>query len=109
MSKRQKVSFIVTTEEDVVIDDLAVEMNCAGFGEIEHIEINDNPLIPLTEEEVKKFNKFAEDVFTCCLCKGVFTGWSNNAEPLVKNGRCCKKCDNEKVIPERIRIHNVKK
>ena len=61
MSKRQKVSFIVTTENDVVIDDLAVEMNCAGFGEIEHIEINDNPLIPLTEEEVKKFNKFAEE------------------------------------------------
>lgn len=46
-----------------------------------------------------------EKTFTCCLCKGVFTGWSNNAEPLVKNGQCCKKCDNEKVIPERIRIH----
>ena len=62
MSKRQKVSFIVTIEDDVVIDDLAVEMNCAGFGEIEHIEINDNPLNPLTEEEVKKFNKFAEEI-----------------------------------------------
>jgi len=62
MSKRQKISFIVTIEDDVVIDDLAVEMNCAGFGEIEHIEIDDNPLIPLTEEEVKKFNKFAEEI-----------------------------------------------
>jgi len=62
MSKRQKVSFIVTTDDDIVLDDLAVEMNCAGFGEIEHIEIDDNPLIPLTEEEVKKFNKFAEEI-----------------------------------------------
>ena len=61
MSKRQKISFIVTIDDDIVLDDLAVEMNCAGFGEIEHIEINDNPLIPLTEEEVKKFNKFAEE------------------------------------------------
>jgi len=62
MSKRQKVSFIVTTDDDIVLDDLAVEVNCAGFGEIEHIEIDDNPLIPLTEEEVKKFNKFAEEI-----------------------------------------------
>ena len=41
MSKRQKVSFIVTIEDDVVIDDLAVEMNCAGFGEIEEIKVED--------------------------------------------------------------------
>lgn len=61
MSKRQKISFIVTIDDDIVLDDLAVEMNCAGFGEIEHIEIDDNPLIPLTEGEVKKFNKFAEE------------------------------------------------
>ena len=86
MTKKQKVSFNVTTENDIVLDDLAVEMNCAGFGEIEEIKV--------------------EDIFTCCLCKGVFTGWSNNAEPLVENGQCCKKCDDEKVIPERIRINN---
>ena len=84
--KRQKVSFIVTTEDDVVLDDLAVEVTCERFGKLEDIKI--------------------EETFTCCLCNGVFTGWSNNAEPLVKNGCCCRKCDNEKVIPERIRIHN---
>jgi len=41
MSKRQKVSFIVTTDDDIVLDDLAVEMNCAGFGEIEEIKVED--------------------------------------------------------------------
>jgi len=41
MSKRQKVSFIVTTDDDIVLDDLAVEVNCAGFGEIEEIKVED--------------------------------------------------------------------
>ena len=41
MSKRQKISFIVTIDDDIVLDDLAVEMNCAGFGEIEEIKVED--------------------------------------------------------------------
>ena len=61
MTKRQKVSFIVTTGDDEVIDDLAVELNCGGFGQLEHIEIDDIPMIPLTQEEVTKFNNFAEE------------------------------------------------
>ena len=61
MTKRQKVSFIVTTGDDEVLDNLAVELNCGGFGELEHIEIDDNPMIPLSQDEVTKFNNFAED------------------------------------------------
>ena len=61
MTKRQKVSFIVTTEDDEVLDNMAVELNCQGFGQLEHIEIDDNPMIPLTQEEVTKFNNFAEE------------------------------------------------
>ena len=61
MTKRQKVSFIVTTGDDEVLDNMAVELNCQGFGQLEHIEIDDNPMIPLTQEEVTKFNNFAEE------------------------------------------------
>lgn len=39
----------------------------------------------------------------CCICGGDFEQkYGNNALP-VKDGRCCTKCDNEVVIPERIR------
>jgi hypothetical protein len=40
---------------------MAVELNCQGFGQLEHIEIDDNPMIPLTQEEVIKFNNIAEE------------------------------------------------
>lgn len=49
----------------------------------------------------------------CCLCKkqisivGVVngTGWAhgNNAWP-IKDGRCCDKCNKEKVLPVRLKI-----
>ena len=61
MTKRQKVSFIVTTGDDEVLDNMAVELNCQGFGQLEHIEIDANPMIPLTQDEVTKFNNFAEE------------------------------------------------
>jgi len=49
----------------------------------------------------------------CCLCGGeiekeldtngkVFWDSGNNAEPLVRNGRCCNDCNATKVIPARI-------
>lgn len=43
----------------------------------------------------------------CCLCKKeieIINGWDsgNNAEP-VKNGRCCDKCNFNKVILKRLR------
>ena len=46
----------------------------------------------------------------CVICKNPITtdvfGWSGgcNAEP-VAEGRCCKKCDNEVVIPIRIKLY----
>jgi hypothetical protein len=44
----------------------------------------------------------------CVICKGEIEKkgtWSggNNAQPIAE-GRCCDKCDAEKVIPERIRL-----
>ena len=41
MSKRQKISFVVTTKEEEVIDDLAVELNCQGFGQLEEIKVEE--------------------------------------------------------------------
>ena len=38
---RQKISFVVTTKEEEVIDDLAVELNCGGFGKLEEIKIEE--------------------------------------------------------------------
>jgi len=37
----------------------------------------------------------------CCLCGENFYGYGNNPFPLSKEGACCSKCDNEKVIPAR--------
>ena len=43
--------------------------------------------------------------YTCCLCDGDFKGWGNSPAPLVETdeSRCCTKCCEDKVIPQRIR------
>jgi len=45
------------------------------------------------------------NVFTCCLCEKQSNGWGHSPEPLnnEEDALCCKKCNDEKVIPERIR------
>ena len=41
----------------------------------------------------------------CCLCgKEIEEENSNNAYPVVKKGRCCDKCNTDKVIPSRIAL-----
>ncbi len=49
----------------------------------------------MTKAKTKTKNK-------CCLCLDDYGKYGNNAQP-VKDGRCCDKCNNEKVMPERIR------
>jgi len=50
----------------------------------------------------------------CCLCDEeiekqytpegkMFWDTGHNAEPLVKDGRCCEDCNTTKVVPERMR------
>jgi hypothetical protein len=43
---------------------------------------------------------------TCCLCGQKYTLYGNNPWPLstVETDRCCRKCDDERVIPERLRL-----
>lgn len=38
----------------------------------------------------------------CCLCDDEIDGFGNNPSPLKDDGRCCDKCNTEKVIPARI-------
>ena len=38
----------------------------------------------------------------CTVCKDLFSGWGNNAEP-VAEGQCCDACNDDIVIPTRIR------
>ena len=50
-----------------------------------------------------------EDRINCCICKQEIpehpagTGWTlgNNAEPVVKEGRCCNNCNYSTVLPAR--------
>ena len=43
----------------------------------------------------------------CCICGLEFEGFGNNAEP-IKEGRCCDKCNEYIVIPERMRLLAIK-
>jgi len=36
----------------------------------------------------------------CCICKELFVGFGNNAEPIMK-GNCCDECNITQVIPRR--------
>lgn len=45
----------------------------------------------------------ADDKKICSICKKEYSGWGNNAEP-VNSGRCCDKCNTEKVIPARLAL-----
>ena len=39
----------------------------------------------------------------CDLCGGEMDKYGNNAEPILRNGRCCDKCNLTEVIPARLR------
>jgi len=43
----------------------------------------------------------------CCICGNVYTGYGNNAEPVME-GRCCNDCNISKVLPVRMMIYNLR-
>jgi hypothetical protein len=47
----------------------------------------------------------------CCLCSQKYTQYGNNPWPLstVVTDRCCRKCDDERVTPERLRLFYARK
>ena len=57
------------------------------------------------EEVIDKFckeNKINLDEKTCVICNKLFTEFGANPSPVKESGVCCKKCDNEVVIPARM-------
>ena len=62
------------------------------------------------EEAIDKFckeNKINLDEKTCVICNKLFTEFGANPSPVKESGECCKKCDNEVVIPARMKGLNV--
>lgn len=39
----------------------------------------------------------------CCICKNIYVGYGNNAQP-VQDGECCDTCNATVVIPERLKV-----
>lgn len=53
----------------------------------------------------KGFTEGLEDrEYDCVLCGKHFTGWGNDPWPVAEDGRCCDKCNMEKVLPARINL-----
>ena len=42
----------------------------------------------------------------CCICNEKFIGWGNNPYPLKEDGECCKPCDDNVVIPARMKEYS---
>ena len=42
--------------------------------------------------------------YICCICGYKFSGYGNNPSPVVtaEGARCCDRCNETKVIPERL-------
>ena len=47
--------------------------------------------------------KLRDEKQICCICGKEFEGYGNNPDPVKQEGVCCDKCNEEVVIPERIR------
>ena len=70
------------------------------------IETLDNLGIKLDEDESLKEDK-EENKKVCVICGKEYDGYGNNAQP-VKDGKCCDKCNQEVVIPARIKKMGLK-
>ena len=44
-----------------------------------------------------------EEAKVCCICGKEFTGYGNNPYPVCEDGECCDKCNEEKVLPIRLK------
>ena len=70
------------------------------------IETLNNLGIKLDEDESLKKDK-EENKKVCVICGKEYDGYGNNAQP-VKDGKCCDKCNQEVVIPARIKKMGLK-
>lgn len=56
---------------------------------------------------IKLDEDVGKDKKTCVICGKEYDGYGNNAEP-VKSGKCCDKCNQEVVIPTRLKKMGIK-
>lgn len=70
------------------------------------IETLNNLGIKLDEDESLKKDK-EENKKVCVICGKEYDGYGNNAQP-VKDGKCCDKCNQEVVIPARLKKMGLK-
>ena len=42
----------------------------------------------------------------CCICNEKFIGWGNNPYPIKEDGECCKPCDDNVVVPARMKEYS---
>ena len=54
------------------------------------------------EEPPEEPEEAEEDPLLCILCGLPYEGYGHNPSPLRKHGRCCLKCNWDKVIPARL-------
>ena len=45
----------------------------------------------------------------CCICNEKFIGWGNSPYPVKEDGECCKPCDDNVVVPARIKEYEKEK
>lgn len=59
------------------------------------------------KSDLSSLNESLDDDKKCVICGKPITGYGNNAQP-VKDGKCCDKCNQEVVIPARIKKMGLK-
>ena len=42
----------------------------------------------------------------CCICNEKFIGWGNNPYQIKEDGECCKPCDDNVVVPARMKEYS---
>ena len=59
------------------------------------------------KSDLSSLNESLDEDKKCVICGKPITGYGNNAQP-VKDGNCCDKCNQEVVIPARIKMMGLK-
>lgn len=50
-----------------------------------------------------------KETFFCCICGTRINGIGNNPAPVAMGGRCCDRCNETVVIPERLKATKAQK
>lgn len=100
---------IDTTDWDALLKDDSVseptETETTEEAEVE--DENSKEEVKLTDQEIELKEEVLnhdtpEEKHICSICGKEYKGYGNNASP-VKDGKCCDKCNDEVVIPARIK------